>query len=40
MLKVVEAAQKKMGFLKASKTFKVPRSTLENYVNHKTINDA
>lgn len=25
-----------MGFLKASKMFNVPKSTLENYVNHPT----
>ncbi|KAJ8892837.1 hypothetical protein PR048_005418 [Dryococelus australis] len=29
-----------MGVLKASKTFGVPRSSLENYVNHRTIQDA
>ncbi|KAJ8874622.1 hypothetical protein PR048_025488 [Dryococelus australis] len=41
MLKAVEAVRnKEMGFLKASKTFCVPRSTLENHVNHKTIQDA
>jgi hypothetical protein len=27
---------KEIGFLKASKILKAPRSTLENYVNHKT----
>ncbi|KAJ8879880.1 hypothetical protein PR048_020500 [Dryococelus australis] len=41
MLKAVEAVRsKEMVFLKASKTFGVPRSTLENYVNHKTTQDA
>lgn len=36
MRKAVEAVKKKeMGFLKASRLFKVPRSTLENYVNNK-----
>ncbi|KAJ8889699.1 hypothetical protein PR048_009200 [Dryococelus australis] len=41
MLKAVEAVRNKiMVFLKASKTFGVPRSTLENNVNHKTIRDA
>ncbi|KAG8308552.1 hypothetical protein J6590_107024 [Homalodisca vitripennis] len=42
MLKAVNAVKSKdMGYLKASKTFNVPRSTLENYVNHptKTIED-
>lgn len=37
MMKAVEAVRKKeMGYLKASKIFRVPRSTLENYVNHKS----
>ncbi|KAJ4429063.1 hypothetical protein ANN_26063 [Periplaneta americana] len=37
MRKAVESVQKKeMGFLKASKLYQVPRSTLENYVNHKS----
>jgi hypothetical protein len=41
MLQAVEAIRKKeMGFLKACKTFKVPRSTLENFVNHKIFKDA
>lgn len=37
MMKAVQAVKnKEMGFLKASKVFEVPRSTLENYVNHPT----
>lgn len=37
MLKAVEAVKNhEMGYLKASKIFNVPRSTLENYVNHPT----
>ncbi|KAG8265882.1 hypothetical protein J6590_084018 [Homalodisca vitripennis] len=37
MLKAVNAVKiKDMGYLKASKTFIVPRCTLENYVNHPT----
>lgn len=37
MRKAVESVQKnEMGFLKASKLYQVPRSTLENYVNHKS----
>lgn len=35
---VAAVKEKKMGFLKASKTFNVPRSTLENYVNSKQKN--
>ncbi|KAJ8873943.1 hypothetical protein PR048_024782 [Dryococelus australis] len=41
MLKAVETVRNRaMGFLKASKTFGVLRSSLENYVNHKIIQDA
>lgn len=37
MIQAIAAVKnKKMGFLKASKHFQVPRSTLENYVNHKS----
>ncbi|KAJ8882531.1 hypothetical protein PR048_014342 [Dryococelus australis] len=41
LLKTVETVRnKEMGFLKVSQAFGVPRSTLENYVNYKTIQDA
>lgn len=33
---VAAVKENNMGFLKASKVYKVPRSTLENYVNHKS----
>lgn len=33
---VAAIKEKKMGYLKASKTYNVPRSTLENYVKHKS----
>lgn len=33
---VAAIKEKKMGYLKASKTYNVPRSTLEDYVKHKT----
>ena len=33
---VAAVKEKKMGYLKASKFYNVPRSTLENYVNHKS----
>jgi hypothetical protein len=37
MQSAVEAVRnEEMGFLTASKIYEVPRSTLENYVNHKT----
>ena len=29
-------SREKIGFLKASKVYKVPRSTFENYVNYKS----
>jgi hypothetical protein len=35
-LAVAAVKEKKMGYLKAAKTFGVPKSTLENYVNDKT----